>query len=124
MADQGWDLEWNGDAILNRYREAQKAAVNEVAALCVVSAARNTPVITGLAQGSVRAEPARLEAATCSQSGDHSTWTTTFSSRLRKHPLRNAVDEHYGKLAPTIRKFAKQARGSTPRRFRPARRRR
>ena len=124
MADQGFDLEWHGDAILNLYRESQKAAVNEVAALCVVSAARDTPVITGLAQGSVRAEPARAE-------GSHvfTIWGSFdvdyyIFIELRTHPLRNAVDEHYGKLASTIRKFAKQARGSTPRRFRPARRRR
>ena len=112
MAEKGFDLEWNGDAIVNQYRQAQVDGVNEIAVQCAVNAAQNTPVVTGLAQGSVKALPAQVrgtEVFTIWGSFDVNYY---IYLELRKNMLRNAADEFYGQLPKAIRKYAKQARSS------------
>ena len=112
MAEKGFDLEWNGDAIVNQYRQAQVDGVNEIAVQCAVNAAQNTPVVTGLAQGSVKALPAQVrgtEVFTIWGSFDVNYYIIL---ELRGNMLRNAADENYPNLPKAIRKHAKQARSA------------
>lgn len=104
------DLQWNGDAIVDKYRQAQKLGVAEVAALCVVDAARNTPVRTGTAQGSVRAEPPKVEGNAVSTIWGSFDVNYYIWLELRGNMLRNAADRYYGRLAEAISKRAKQMR--------------
>ena len=73
---EGYTLKWNGPEIISKYRQAQVAGVAEVATLSASSAAQNTPVVTGLAQGSVRAKSLLFRAAACFLFGEASAWTT------------------------------------------------
>ena len=112
MAEKGFDLEWNGDAIVNQYRQAQVDGVNEIAVKCAVNAAQNTPVVTGLAQGSVKALPAQVQGETVFTIWGSFDVNYYVYLELRKNMLRNAADEFYGQLPAAIRKYAKQARSS------------
>ena len=114
MAEKGFDLEWNGDTIVNQYRQAQVDAINEIAVKCVQTAtpAPPHPFKTGLAQGSVKALPAQVKG-----SGVFTIWGSFdvnyyIHLELRGNMLRNAADEVYPQLPAAIRKHAKQARSS------------
>ena len=108
----GFGLQWNGDAIVNQYRQAQVDGVNEVAVQCAVNAAQNTPVLTGLAQGSVKALPAQVRGSAVGAIWGSFDVNYYIILELRKNMLRNAADEFYGQLPKAIRKHAKQARSS------------
>ena len=112
MAEKGFDLEWNGDAIVNQYRQAQVDGINEIAVKCAVNAAQNTPVVTGLAQGSVKALPAQVRGETVFTIWGSFDVNYYIYLELRKNMLRNAADEFYSQLPAAIRKYAKQARSS------------
>ena len=103
MAD-GYTLNWKGPTVLNKTRKAQIGGVNEIATLSATGAAKNTPVRTGTAQGSVRAEQARAQGKRVSAlwgsfDVDYYIWL-----ELRGNMLRNAADQYYPKLADAIKK--------------------
>ena len=101
---KGFTLQWNGDAILARHRQAQKAAVEEVTTLAAAAAAADTPVDTGRAQRSVQALPAQSLRA--NRTG--ATWGSFgvpyyIFLELRGNMLRNAADRYYPQLARALR---------------------
>lgn len=97
-------LDWKGDDIAAKVREAQIGGVNEVAVLCAADAAQNTPVRTGLAQGSVKAEPARAEGKRVFTLWGSFDVNYYIWLELRLNMLRNAADQYYPKLAEAIKK--------------------
>ena len=106
MAEKGFTLKWNGDDIISKFKQAQVAGVAEVAALSVADAARDTPVKTGLAQGSVRAEVPRVEGENVYTLWGSFDVNYYIVIELRKNPLRNSADKNYPKLAAAIKKHA------------------
>ena len=99
---EGFALQWNGDAILAKHRQAQAAAVAEVTTLAAADAAANTPVDTGRAQRSVQAQPAQaLENRTGASWGSFGVPYYIFLE-LRGNMLRNAADRFYPQLASAL----------------------
>ena len=107
MADQGFRLKWNGDEIISKFQKAQVAGIAEVATLAVGDAAADTPVKTGLAQGSVRAETPKVEDTRVSTVWGSFDVEYYIWLELRGNMLRNAADAHYPGLAAAIRKHLK-----------------
>lgn len=103
MAD-GYRLDWKGDDVLSKTQQAQVGGVNEVAAECAVDAAKNTPVRTGLAQGSVRANPAQVQGKRVSALWGSHDVNYYIWLELRGNMLRNAADQFYPKLGEAIKK--------------------
>ena len=111
---EGYTLKWNGDEIISKYQQAQVAAIAEVATQSAVNAAINTPVVTGLAQGSVKADIPQVAGNRVFTLWGSFDVNYYIWLELRLNMLRNAADEFYPGLAAAIRKHAKQARGRTP----------
>ena len=98
----GYTLNWNGDQIIARIRNAQPAAIADVTTAAAEAAAANTPVDTGRAQRSVQALPATRQG---NRTGAH--WGSFavpyyIFLELRGNMLRNAGDAHYPKLAAAL----------------------
>ena len=100
---KGFTLQWNGDAILARHRQAQKAAVEEVTTLAAADAAADTPVDTGRAQRSVQAQPAQSQGNRTGASWGSFGVPYYIFLELRGNMLRNAADQHYPQLARALR---------------------
>ena len=105
MAD-GYTLDWKGPEVLNKVRKAQIGGVNEIATSAVSEAAKRPPhpFKTGLAQGSLRAQPAQVQGSRVfalwgSHDVDYYIWL-----ELRGNMLRNAADQHYPKLDEAIKR--------------------
>ena len=98
----GYTLNWTGSQLLNKIRQAQPAAVNDITTAAAETAAANTPVDTGRAQRSVQALPAaRQGTRTGARWGSFAVPYYIFLE-LRGNMLRNAADEHYPKLAAAL----------------------
>ena len=110
----GVGLDWNGDAIVNQYRQAQVDGVNEIAVQCVQTAtpAPPHPFKTGLAQGSVKALPAQVRGSEVFTLWGSFDVNYYIILELRGNMLRNSADENYPNLPKAIRKHAKQARSA------------
>ena len=54
-------LDWHGDEILKRLREATRDGIDETMGLCVNGSKERVPVITATYQGSIRFEPATIQ---------------------------------------------------------------
>ena len=108
MAD-GYTLDWKGSSVLSKTRKAQVEGVNEIAVACVAEAAKVPPhpIKTGLAVGSLKAEPAKVQGSRVSAlwgsfDVDYYIWL-----ELRGNMLRNSADKNYPKLAEAIKERMK-----------------
>lgn len=106
MAD-GYTLNWRGNQVLNNVRKAQIGGVNEIATLSATDAAIDTPVRTGTAQGSVKAEPARAQGNRVFTLWGSFNVVYYIWLELRKNMLRNAADKYYPRLADAIKRRVK-----------------
>ena len=61
LVDTTVEFNWYGDAVLKKALNAARQALDETTAACVEHAAKNTPVDTGAAQGSVDLVPAEIK---------------------------------------------------------------
>ena len=100
----GYTLNWKGATVLNKVRKAQIGGVNEIASLSATGAAKDTPVLTGTAQGSVRAEPARAQGSRVFTIWGSFDVNYYIWLELRGNMLRNNADQYYPKLADAIKR--------------------
>ena len=99
---KGYSLNWNAPRIVAKIRQAAPAAIAEITTAAASTAAENTPVDTGRAQRSVKAQPAkRLSNRTGARWGSRAVPYYIFLE-LRANMLRNAADEHYPNLAAAL----------------------
>ena len=108
MAD-GFTLDWQGSSVLSKTRKAQVEGVNEIAVACVQEAGKVPPhpFQYGIAVGSLKAEPAKVQGTRVSAlwgsfDVDYYIWL-----ELRGNMLRNSADKNYPKLAEAIKKRMK-----------------
>ena len=60
MAGKGFRVNWRGKDVARRVTNASRIGIDITMALCVPDAKRNTPVVTGTAQGSIMFKPAQI----------------------------------------------------------------
>ena len=97
-------LTWHGKDIEARLLKATRQGTDETTAACVNDAKPNTPVVTGILQGSERAEPAEIKGDIVS--ADWGSFDVNYALFIeeREFMLRNAADKEYPKLAGRIKK--------------------
>jgi len=108
-------LEWHGEAIRERLRQAAQLGIDATTAACVIPAKQAVRVKTRILQGSIQARPAedeggRLVGYWGSFDVNYALWQEiiTFSHAGQQPYLRPAASEEYPKLAGRIRKFFDQ----------------
>ena len=102
-------LTWKGKEWSNRVAQASRASIDVVMVLCVPAAKRETPVVTGTAQGSIQMRPARILGRRIvgiwgSFDVNYYIWLEIGArGRPGGFMLRRAADRFYPTLASVIR---------------------
>ena len=103
-------LNWNGKEIERKLLTASRRGIDVTLASCIAPAKRNTPVVTGTAQGSIQFRPAVIrrrgaEGLWGSFQVDYFIWLEIGARGRSGHfMLRQSADENYPKLARNIQK--------------------
>lgn len=106
-------LKWRGDAVRKRVANAVRLGIDDTLVDAVPEAKRRTPVVTGLLQGSIMAEPARVEGGGGGERirGRWGSFDVEYalpvevgtSRRQGRFMLRQAADLTYPELSKNIR---------------------
>lgn len=107
---------WKGTARLDDAKEAVRKGIDLTTAAAVAPAKRETPVLTGIAQGSVRMEPAKQEGRRIV--GRFGSWNVAYyiwleigaRGRAGRQMLRRAADAEFPNLFRNIQKALKWSR--------------
>jgi hypothetical protein len=111
MARKGYkEFVWKGNARRADIEDAIRKGIDMTTSAAVVPAKRETPVRTGIAQGSVRSEPARKEGARWV--GRFGSWNVAYfiwleigaRGRPGRHMLRRAADAEFPKVFENIKR--------------------
>ena len=109
MGIPGFRMDWKAAAILKRERNASRLGIDDTLTLCVPIAKRETPVVTGTAQGSIMFEPAKIFGERVigrwgSFDVDYFIWLEIGARGRPGHfMLRMAADQEYPKLPERIK---------------------
>ncbi len=103
-------VNWNGKRVERRVLVASRKGIDITLASCIAPAKRETPVVTGTAQGSIQFRPAVIKGR-----GAEGIWGSFqviyfiwleigARGRAGHHMLIRAADQKYGDLAGHIRR--------------------
>ncbi len=106
-------VNWNGKQVERRVLVASRRGIDKTLASCIAPAKRETPRITGTAQGSIQFRPAVIKGR-----GAEGIWGSFqviyfiwleigARGRAGHQMLRRAADQKYGDLAGHIKGFLK-----------------
>lgn len=101
-------VNWNGKEIERKVLRASRRGIDVTLAACIAPAKRNTPVISGTAQGSIQFRPAVIkgrgaEGIWGSFQVDYFIWLEIGArGRTGHNMLRGSADENYPSLARNI----------------------
>ena len=107
----GFRVNWRGGRIPRRVAVASRRGIDATMAACVPLAKRETPVITGTAQGSIQTRPAVIQRTRVvgrwgSFDVNYFIWLEIGARGRTGHfMLRRAADREYPGLARRIRGF-------------------
>ena len=102
-------IKYNADKIIGKMDRAAMWAIDTTLALCVAPAKRETPVVTGTAQGSIQMRPSKrignfIVGIWGSFDVNYFIWLEIGArGRTGIHMLRRAADRFYPGLADRIR---------------------
>lgn len=105
-------LDWLGDAIKGRIRRAEKQAIDDTTAACVIPAKDRVHVRTRILQGSIQSRDAveeedRVVGRWGSFDVNYAFWQEVLPEPRGRSYLRPAADEEYPKLAGRIKEALK-----------------
>lgn len=105
----GVKLDWRGDALKARMRQAAADGIDETTAACVLLAQERAPRDTGFMANTIESEPAAPEGSAIigrfgNWTADYSLWVEVGTRRMAARPfLRPAADAEFPNLPDRIR---------------------